>query len=253
MRKILILDAVLVALAFVIVVACSSPASPSSDSAGSNTTGTAGASTSTAPMLARFSSAVTVSSDGSTVTLRSQSIPDHTSPYWGVGNTKYEVPQAGMQVNPNLIVAQTLTLRVPASPAIASAGSDTPLGPIGMAVNGVPLFNQYAAGRSPRGPEILSFDRLNGHPQQQGQYHYHLEPIWLTGINGPSALVGVLLDGFPVYGTREADGSTASALDSCNGHVGATPDFSGGIYHYHVIAVSPYISGCFKGSAGSVG
>ena len=250
MRKILILDAGL--LAFGVVVACTSPSSPSASTSGS-ITGTTTMATSTSPMFARFSSAVTVTSEGSTVTLRSQSVPDHNSPYWGVGNARYEPPQAGMQVNPNVIVAQTLTLRVPASPAIAASGSDTPLGPIGMAVNGVPLFNQYAAGRMPLGPEILSFDRFNGHPQQQGQYHYHLEPVWLTGNNGPSALVGVLLDGFPVYGPREADGSVPSGLDSCNGHTGATADFSGGIYHYHVIAVSPYISGCFKGTAGSLG
>jgi hypothetical protein len=77
-----------------------------------------------------------------------------------------------MQVNPNLIMSQTLTLRVPASTATAANPSDTPMGPIGMSVNGVPLFNQYAAGRSPLTSEIISFDRYNGHPQQQEQYHY---------------------------------------------------------------------------------
>jgi len=138
---------------------------------------------------------------------------------------------------------------VPAS----TTASDTPLGPIGMAVNGVAIFNQYAAGRSPLGAEILTFDRYNGHPAPGGQYHYHVEPLWLTTNHGASSLIGVLLDGFPVYGPRESDGSAPGGLDSCNGHTHATADVPAGIYHYHVTAVSPYIAGCYRGTAGSLG
>jgi len=225
-------------------VACSTTTPSSTSTTGSNTT---------APELyKRFQSAVTVTVDGTQVVLKSNGTPDHTSPYWGVGNAMYEAPQPGMTVNPNLIVSQTLTLRVPIAPASTTA-SDTPLGPIGMAVNGVAIFNQYAAGRSPLGPEILSFDRFNGHPQQTGQYHYHMEPLWLTSNHGASSLIGVLLDGFPVYGPREADGSAPSGLDECNGHTHATTDVPAGIYHYHVTSTVPYISGCYRGRPGSVG
>ena len=182
-----------------LALACSSPSSPTDTTTSSTTTSTStstgttsGGSTGSLPALyAKFQSAVTVSISGSTVTLVSNTTPDHKSPYWGVGNALYEAPHDGMQVNPNRITAQTLTLRVPASPAIASSASDTPMGPIGMAVNGVPLFNQYAAGRSPLGAEIISFDRYDGHPQQTGQYHYHLEPYWLTDKNGAAGLIGV--------------------------------------------------------------
>jgi len=233
------------AAAFV-AVACGSPTSPTSSS------GSSGGSATPPALYAKFDSTVTVSSDGTTVTLRATSVPDHKSPYFGAGDSRYETPQAGMVVNPNLIVSQNLVFKVPASPASTTA-SDTPLGPIGVAVNGVALFNQYAAGRSPLGPEILSFDRYNGHPQNTGQYHYHLEPLWLTGNRGASSLIGVLLDGFPVYGPQETDGSAPSGLDSCNGHVHATADVPGGIYHYHVTSTVPYISGCFRGKPGSVG
>ena len=41
-------------------------------------------------------------------------------------------------------------------------------------------------------------------------------------------------------------------LDECNGHTTATPDFPDGIYHYHVTATFPYISGCYRGTPGSV-
>ena len=242
--------AVTAAMAAAAFAACGSPTSPSSTSSTSTTTASAG--TDATALYAKFQSAVTVTMDGTTVTLRSNDTPDHPSPYWGAGNANYEAPQAGMQVNPNLIVAQTLTLKVPRSPASATA-SDTPLGPIGMAVNGVAIFNQYAAGRQPLGQEILSFDRYNGHPQNTGQYHYHMEPLWLTTNNGSSSFIGVLLDGFPVYGPKESTGSAPTGLDSCNGHTHATAEVPAGIYHYHVTSASPYISGCYRGTPGSIG
>lgn len=247
-------ELVLLPAAVALVLACSSPSSPTSTSSTSaTTTTTTTTSTSLPAMYSRFLSAVTITTEGTNVVLRSNTTPDHKSPYWGSTNANYEAPHAGMVVNPNLIVSQTLTLRVPASPAFASATSDTPLGPIGMAVNGVPLFNQYAAGRSPLGAEIISFDRYNGHPQNTGQYHYHLEPLWLTSTRGASSLIGVLLDGFPVYGPQETTGALPTGLDSCNGHTHATADVPAGIYHYHVTTAVPYISGCYKGTAGSVG
>ena len=236
------------AAAATVAVACSSTTSPTTTASGGSNTGSAAA----PAMYSKFDAAVAVSSDGSTVTLRATSVPDHKSPYFGAGDTRYEAPHAGMVVNPNLIVSQNLVMRVPASPSVATA-SDTPMGPIGVAVNGVALFNQYAAGRSPLGPEILSFDRYSGHPQQTGQYHYHLEPLWLTGNRGAASLIGVLLDGFPVYAPRETSGATPTGLDSCNGHTHATPEFAGGIYHYHVTSSVPYISGCFRGTPGSLG
>lgn len=244
--------------AVVLVLACSSPATPEATTSTSTTTSTTvtnptSTSTNAPAMYQRFASAVTITVEGSNVVLKSNGVPDHKSPYWGVGNAMYEAPHSGMIPNPNLIVSQSLTLRVPASPAVAGSSSDTPLGPIGMAINGVPLFNQYAAGRSPLNGEIISFDRYNGHPQNTGQYHYHLEPLWLTSSNGASSLIGVLLDGFPVYGPKDPDGSTPSNLDSCNGHTHATADVPAGIYHYHATTTVPYLSGCYKGTAGSVG
>jgi hypothetical protein len=155
-----------------------------------------------------------------------------------------------MQVNPNRIVSQNMVLRVPVSPQVTTSSSDTPLGVMGVAVNGVALFNQYAAQRAPLTSEILSFDRYNGHPQQSGMYHYHIEPVYLTA-QGSSRLVGVLLDGFPVYGTKDASGATPTNLDNCNGHVGVTPEYPQGLYHYHIVASPPYIAGCFRGQPGT--
>lgn len=192
---------------------------------------------------------MTVSLAGTTAPLRSTGVPDHASPYWPRGSALYESPPAGMQLAPNQIASQSLSLQVPLTPAVGTA-SDTPLGPMGVAVNGVAIFNQCAAGRSPLTNEIPSFDRFNGHPQQTGQYHYHVEPLWLTTNRGANSLIGVLLDGFPVYGPRDQDGSMPSGLDSCNGHNHATREVPAGIYHYHIVAAPPYISGCFRGTPG---
>ncbi len=238
------------ASAVLLALACSTPTTPSAATSTNSTT--TGGTASAPAWYGKFSSAVTVTSDGTNVVLRSTGVPDHASPYWGVGNALYEAPHAGMQVNPNRISAQSLVLRVPSTPTAATP-SDTPMGAMGIAINGVALFNQYAAGRSPLTNEILSFDRFNGHPQQTGQYHYHLEPLWLTSRDGAAALIGVLLDGYPVYGPRESGGALPSGLDSCNGHVHATADFSSGTYHYHVTTTVPYISGCFAGRPGSIG
>jgi hypothetical protein len=240
-------------LAACAALACSSPNTPTSTTSTTATSTTAtGAATDASALYARFQPEVSVAIEGTTVVLRSNGTPTHASPYWGAGHSLYESPSGGMQVNPHRIVGQSLVLRVPRSPATAAA-SDTPLGPMGMALNGVALFNQYAAGRSPLGMEILSFDRFNGHPAPGGQYHHHVEPLWLTTANGPASLIGVLLDGFPVYGPREIDGSTPSGLDSCNGHVHATAEIPAGIYHYHVVPAAPYISGCYRGTPGTLG
>ncbi len=66
--------------------------------------------------------------------------------------------------------------------------ADTPLGPIGVALNGVALLNPSAGSGNPSGkaapptgynynagsPDTLfGEDTAGGHPNQQGQYHYH--------------------------------------------------------------------------------
>ena len=235
-----------------------SPTAPTPTVATTTTPTTTTPTTPTAPstsgvqaMYAQFVNGVTVSINGAAVTLRTNDLPDHKSPYWATTSASYEAPHAGMQVNPNRIASQNLTFTLPSSPSAASTTSDTPLGPIGVSVNGVVFFNQYAAGRQPLTSEIVSFDRYNGHPNQNDQYHYHFEPVSITA-SSKSRLIGVMLDGFPVYGPQERDGSTPTALDSCNGHTGVTNEFESGIYHYHATIAVPYLSGCFRGTAGTV-
>jgi hypothetical protein len=245
----------LLRLAFALVAATAVANCSSSGSSSTTTAPTSTSTSTTSPSLpsvyARFGGSATVSLDGSAIVIRTTDLPDHKSPYWGVGSASYEAPTAGVAVNPNKIVSQNIVFRIPLSPSAATA-SDTPLGPMGVAVNGVVLFNQYAAGRVPLTSEILSFDRYNGHPSPSNQYHYHVEPLWLTESRGSASYIGVLLDGFPVYGTIDQGGSAPADLDSCNGHTGATADYPQGIYHYHLTSAPPYIAGCFHGAPGTV-
>jgi hypothetical protein len=198
----------------------------------------------------KFVDEVNIYIDGSYVVLETKGVPNHTSPYWGLGHSLYEPPHSGMVVNPNRIAEQNLVFRIPLNPKAASTISATPLGPIGISVNGVALYNQYAGPNQPLEREIATFDRYHGHPQQTGQYHYHIEPLRLT--NDDNSLVGFLLDGFPVYGRKDIDGAHPTNLDDANGHFGATIDYPNGIYHYHITPSEPYISGGFKGTAGTV-
>jgi hypothetical protein len=76
----------------------------------------------------------------------------------------------------------------------------------------------------------------------------------LTSTKGKDALLGFLLDGFPVYGPLESGKLLTNALlDKYHGHAHATADYPAGIYHYHITSEDPYINGSgFYGVSGTV-
>lgn len=213
--------------------------------------------TSLPDVFKKFNTDLQVYVDGDYIIVKSTGIPDHKSPYFGASDSRYEAyngTNTQYRKNPNSISSQNLVFRIPLNPTKASSAKATPLGPIGVALNGVPFFNQYAGPSQPLTNEVNSFDQYNGHPQQTGQYHYHVEPLYLTKKNGSSALLGFLLDGFPVYGPVE-DGKTVSNsdLDAYHGHTHKTAEYPNGIYHYHITAQDPYINGSgFYGNPGTV-
>ena len=198
--------------------------------------------------------------EGSNVVIKTTSLPDHKSPYYkdtqwaGTLYEAYTGTNTRFALNPNRITAQSLTFKIPINPVKSATASATPGGPIGVGVNGVVFFNQYAAMQAPLTNEIDGFDQYGGHPQQSGQYHYHIEPTYLTGKFGKSILLGFLLDGFPVYGPVENNKTlTSSDLDAYHGHSHATTEYPNGIYHYHFTADTPYLNGSgFYGTKGTV-
>lgn len=205
--------------------------------------------------------ATSITSDGTYITIKSNGMPDHKSAYFASSNSLYEnfngTTFGGytFHKNPNSIASQSLSFKIPVNPKEATTHAATPLGPIGVALNGVAIFNQYAGPNQPLTNEVTSFDQYWGHPQQTGQYHYHVEPLYLTTVKATkSSLLGFLLDGFPVYGPEENDKKvTNDQLDAYHGHTHATADFPNGIYHYHITDADPYINGSgFYGTAGTV-
>lgn len=198
--------------------------------------------------------------EGNFAIIKTNGLPDHKSPYYKDtqwSTTQYEAyngTNTKFKINPNRIASQNFVFKIPINPTKAATSSATPLGAIGVSLNGVPFYNQYAAPNTPLTTEIDSFDQFEGHPQLTGQYHYHLEPTYLTSKKGKDALLGFLLDGFPVYGPLEKGKTVVNAdLDSYHGHTHATTEYPNGIYHYHITSTDPYINGNgFYGTAGTV-
>jgi hypothetical protein len=198
--------------------------------------------------------------DGNYVVIKTNGRPDHKSPYYQ--NTQWESTlyeayngtNTKYNTNPNRIATQSFTFKIPLTPTKATTSQETPLGAMGVSLNGVPFFNQYAAGRAVLTGEINSFDQYGGHPAQAGDYHYHIEPTYLTTTKGKDVLLGFLLDGYPVYGpTENGKTITDTDLDNYHGHSHATADYPNGIYHYHITSEDPYINGDgFYGVPGTV-
>ena len=214
--------------------------------------------------------ATSITNDGTFITIKTNGVPDHISPYYSTTNPLYQAYSGTTPLgytfvkNPNTIATQAFTFKIPLNPTVATNHAATPLGVIGVALNGVALYNQYAGPNNQvLTTEIASFDKYNGHPQATGQYHYHVEPLYLTTVTSTkTGLMGFLLDGFPVYGPQESMGCScnptittlqSSSLDAYHGHTHATADFPNGIYHYHFTADAPYLNGNgYYGTAGTV-
>ena len=181
----------------------------------------------------KFASGVTVSVSGKNLVIKSNGLPNHKTPYWGVGNALYEPFPAGHAPNANTTMSeQSCSMKIPAKPNEASSHEETSLDAIGLALNGVPIYNNNEGGNVALDAMTLTtLDAAGAHPTPSEDYHYHVTGVYTTLDD--SSLVGFLRDGFPIYGRKDMDGSYPSDLDDYNGHTRATTEFPNGIYHYH--------------------
>jgi hypothetical protein len=222
------------------------------------TTGSTTGSSELHSAFAEFSDdSFTIYLDGDEVVIESNGLPNHTSPYWSnttarsttdpMGNT-LTTPAASQ--NHPLFVEPTVTshgamapgniddfngsytLRVPASPSLANASSSTGLGAIGMAVSGSMIYNDEEGPNVPLDDAVPSLDYTAAHTGPQS-YHYHLEPhAW---SNDDDALIGIISDGFFIYGRKcNSTGDYPTNLDASGGHSSATQHNSSEEYHYHI-------------------
>lgn len=190
-----------------------------------------------------FDGNVTVALDGNDVTLEATGRPNHTSPYWNPNNASgfYVAPDPAItdesRMSPGYIedYVNLFTLTVPTSPSLAATSSSTSLGPVGIAVSGVPIFNDQEGPNIDLNIGVISgFDR-NGAHTGPSTYHYHLEPQAISFND--DALIGVMADGFFLYGRYcyATPGSYPDDLDASGGHFGVTQHSNGvSEYHYHV-------------------
>ena len=190
-------------------------------------------------------------------------------------------------------------------------------GEVAIAINGVPFYgpedgpggdavsSQHGAYEEDRQPIELGV--CHAHNGQGGTFHYHADANCLhwhpeegetmhdydistpaavaqnTANGSHSAVIGVAMDGYPIYGFwgydnqmnivemkssyKLKEGETGyngiddyvyvqglGHLDVCNGHFGPTPEFPDGIYHYHSTMMNgegdmgfPYFLLCYHG------
>ena len=154
-------------------------------------------------------------------------------------------------------VAQNFTgsnaWKIPLAPAIAAATTSAVDGPIGVAINGVPIFNPCKQGGCQNGDtKVLGeLDACNGHAGRADDYHYHAAPTCLMAGKPANYWdthpLGWALDGFAIYGYNDAGGSTATRDSVCGGNTSTTPNGPAG-YSYHVTDTSPYVLSCFRGT-----
>lgn len=183
-----------------------------------------------------FKPAISTNWDNTYFYISSNGIPNHKMMI-GITNWQQQVPITQPYNGTN-------SWAIPLQPVYASVPLSTQTnlmkGAVAVAVNGIPIFNALN-NRGEDSYKIGELDTWGGHCGKADDYHYHAAPLHLSTVNGLKP-IAFAVDGFPVYGVKEPDGSTMIELDSGHGHI-----FKNGIYHYHGTTDYPYVIGALKG------
>lgn len=194
---------------------------------------------------AGFADDVAVTCTDSHAILTSDTYPDHDL-MTGIVGTNEQVPVPAEYSAPILL-----------DPVLGSQPL-TRDAALGVAVNGVPIYDYTAGGEMTEADlahhqarhdtfQTGQLDICGGHAGRGDDYHYHMAPVCMIAEMqnaGPDSIIGWAFDGFPIYGDLNPDGSEIAegALDICNGQ----PDEVFG-YRYHTSAEAPYIVQCLMG------
>jgi len=200
------------------------------------------AETAVAALFSQFGNNVTVvfNESAQTVTLEAAGRPDHYSPYWDPDGDSGLYLEPGPEttvdrMSPGFVDQYLIrfNLTVPMEPELASSTTATALGAIGIMTTGSPIFNdQEGPVDLGQGP-LSGFDNFGAHTGPQ-TYHYHTEPTPIS--NGDSNLIGILADGFFLYGRHDwPTDAPPTDLDASGGHVGPTQFNPEPHYHYHIV------------------
>ena len=164
-------------------------------------------------------------------------------------------PYAGSGLSTTI---KTISATFNTCPTKATSATATGMGAIGLMFSGTILFNPYEATSTVALGDNASYtfastacggstctasflDPCNQHTaggSGGSTWHFHGVPTCWTsvvdGASGPSHIIGIALDGYPIYGGYDINGNAVSvaSLDACNGITSATPEFPSGAYHY---------------------
>jgi|TARA_B110000503_G_scaffold65909_1_gene103455 hypothetical protein len=144
------------------------------------------------------------------------------------------------------------------NPRLINKFIKTETGAIGVAINGVPLFDPSTqgpinpdTGNRPNTLDQGELDKCGGHAGRGDDYHYHIAPICLINDLGEEIIekqkkpIGFAMDGFPILalGWFNDDNNVEKYLDECRG----MKDKNGN-YFYNVFNKSKWdILNCFNG------
>ena len=186
--------------------------------------------------FAAFKPSLSTSWDDTYFYIASTGIPTHNMMI-GITNWQQQVPITQPYNGTN-------SWSIPLQPVYATTPLSTKTnlmkGAVAVAVNGIPIFNALN-NRGEDSYKIGELDNWGGHCGKGDDYHYHAAPMHLSTLNGLKP-IAFAVDGFPVYGLKEPDGTNMIALDTCHGHNGANS-----LYHYHGTNDYPYVIGALKG------
>jgi len=179
--------------------------------------------------------ACTIYTSDDDVVIETTGLPNHTSPYWSSTHELYTAPTVttAAEMAPGNIdnFNGSYSLTVSSAPEVATTSSSTGLGAIGIAVSGAVIYNDEEGPNVPLDNAVGSLDYTAAHTGPQS-YHYHLEPkAW---SDDDDKLIGIIADGFFLYGRKDYDGTYPTDLDASGGHFGPTPHNADGEYHYHI-------------------
>lgn len=193
---------------------------------------------------AGFAAEVTVTCDDTFAYLGADTYPDHEL-MTGIVATNEQIP----------VPAKDYGSPIRLAPVMGSEPTSRDAA-LGVAINGVPIYDYSAAGElaldeyDPSVDTVLlqQLDNCGGHAGRGDDYHYHTRPSCMIDAmanKGDDAIIGWGFDGYPIYGDRNPDGSEIAAgmLDVCNGQ----PDETFG-YRYHTSQAPPYILQCLAGA-----
>ena len=222
------------------------------------------------------------------MTVSATGVPPSHSAYYlapaGMGQTVVATTPSGIQLavipyTGGISTVNKISATFNICPTKATSTTPSSMGAIGLISSGEVLFNAYEATKTVALGDNASYtftssgtsytasfiDQCNSHPTggmggSGSTWHYHGVPTCWTstvdGATGPSHIIGIALDGYPIYGGRDMSGNiiAASSLDACNGITSATPEFPDGAYHY-VLPLNTTTAqssiGCYSGTVGT--